>query len=375
MLQLVITLMITIQFAILFINLFYIYRSKKRADPCVLPVSLSILIPARNERDRLPMLLETLCGHGIDEGIEIWVCDDQSTDGTREWLSEHAERYGVRWFVGAELPPGWIGKNWACFQLAQRATGEWLLFIDSDLTFRPRVLEWITDLLRCTDAMLVTALPSLDSPSLGVRLLKAMLPFSILTLLPLPLAEKSPNPAFAFANGQFLAIRKRDYDSLQPHLQLRGQVLEDVAFAALVKRAGGRVWIVSARDQIKAVMYTTLAEAVRGFAKNAVAICRSVPKALIVMFLLGLVYGWPIIGLLMGNWSSLWHWWAVGQSILLFGLAQRVVGLAWYHALLYPISVAVGIWTLGYSIWWYRCGVIEWKDRSYRLDSTGSPPR
>lgn len=328
---------------------------------------LSILIPARNERENLPHLLESLALQ-LSPDVECWVCDDGSDDGTTEWLAQHATRLGVRWFRSAPRPEGWVGKNWACYQLATRAQGEWMLFLDADLRCKASFIDVLRGYLTHTDAHLVSAIPTFTPSSLLVALLKIMVPFSVFTLLPLPLAERHPNPAFAFANGQVIAFRKADYARWLPHFFVRGAVLEDVALAALVKRHRGVVRLLDARAWLRVSMYPTLREAMNGFAKNAVAICRSVPMAVWVGLMLTLVYLYPLVGLFMPAQRG-WATAAMATAVVIFGLSARVVGLPFRLGWLYAGSVVLGLLTLGRSVAWYRRGTIVWKGRVYRAGS------
>jgi hypothetical protein len=309
-------------------------------------------------------LLESLAPQ-LNSEVECWVCDDVSDDGTTEWLEQHAPQLRVRWFRSAPRPDGWVGKNWACYQLATRAQGEWLLFLDADLRCEAGFIDALRGYLSQTDARLVSAIPTFTPSCLPVALLKLMVPFSVFTLLPLSLAERHPHPAFAFANGQVIAFRKVDYARWLPHFFVRGAVLEDVALAALVKRHGGVVRLLDARAWLRVSMYPTLREAMDGFAKNAVAICRSVPMAVLVGLMLALVYLYPLGALLMPAQREL-AMLAIGAAVVIFGLSARVVGLPFRLGWLYAGSVVLGLLTLGRSIRWYRRGAIVWKGRVYR---------
>lgn len=334
-------------------------QSEGRKSP-----TLSILIPARNELENLPHLLKGLVPQ-LSPEVECWVCDDGSDDGTTEWLQQHATRLGIRWFRSAPRPDGWVGKNWACFQLAIRAQGTWLLFLDADLRCEAGFVDALRRYLAQTDAHLVSAIPTFTPSSLPVALLKLMVPFSVFTLLPLGLAERHPHPAFAFANGQVIALRKADYARWLSHVFVHEAVLEDVALAALVKRRGGVVRLLDARAWLQVSMYPTLRAAMDGFAKNAVAICRSVPMAVLVGLMLALVYLYPLTALWMLGQSGLATP-AIGAAVVIFGLSARVVGLPFRLGWLYAGSVALGLLTLGRSVAWYRRGAIVWKGRVYR---------
>lgn len=357
---------LAVQLSILLYNLSYWRR--RRLAPSAAACTLSVLIPARNERENLPRLLESLAPQ-LTTGVECYVCDDGSDDGTTEWLERHAEQLGVRWFRSAPRPPGWVGKNWACYQLAARAQGEWLLFLDADMRCAAGFLNALRAYLATTDAHMVTAIPTFTPTNRLVALLKLMVPFSVFTLLPLRLAEQHPNPAFAFANGQVIAFRKRDYVRWLPHFCVRGAVLEDVALAALVKRHGGIVRILDARAWLTVSMYPTLRAAIDGFSKNAVAICRTIPLATVILAMMVLLYLYPLGALVFLPRERVLAAIAMGLAAVIFGWSARVVGMPFALGLGYPLSVVLGIWTLARSIGWYKRGTIIWKGRAYRAPS------
>lgn len=358
---------LAVQLGILLFNLAYWRRRRLQAGAGVDAPTLSVLIPARNEIENLPTLLASLAPQ-LGAGIECWVCDDGSDDGTTEWLAQHAESLGVRWFSSEPRPEGWVGKNWACHQLGARAQGAWLLFLDADLRCGAGFLDALRAYLQTTDAQLMSAIPTFMPTSLPVALLKLMVPFSVFTLLPLPLAETHPNPAFAFANGQVIAFRREDYTRWQPHQAVRGAVLEDVALAILVKRQRGIVRLLDARAWLRVSMYPTLSAAMEGFAKNAVAICRTIPLALLVGAMLTLVYLYPLSAVLaQGAYAQGAA--AVAAAIAVFGLSARVVGMPFAMGLGYAGSVLIGLLTLARSMVWYRRGWVRWKGRVYQARS------
>lgn len=348
------------QFAVLAANLLHWRRRRPTGDGSGLAVS--VLIPARNERDTLPKLLRALAEQ-TQPPFEIIVCDDGSEDGTSEWLAEHARKSGATWFEAAERPDGWVGKTWACDQLGQRAQGQWLLFLDADTLPGPGFIELMARACADTDALLVTALPSLPGGP-GDALIVGMFPFSLMTALPLALAEDHPNPGFAFANGQALAFRREDYLQLRPHERAKLAFVEDMQIAMMVKRRGGRARIVDARRELSVRMYRGFREAADGFSKNAAELSRGPGRAVAVAALVAVLYLGPLLAALAGHAPA---WVAVGVSAALYGAVWGLFGMSPLWGLLYPLAALLTVGILLRSALWRLTGRVRWKGRTYSL--------
>jgi len=90
---------------------------------------LSIVIPTLNEEKYLPQLLRSLKKQTFKD-FEIIVADANSQDATREI----ARRYGCQVVMGGRIAPG---RNAG----ARQARGEFILFLDADVTLVPSFLE------------------------------------------------------------------------------------------------------------------------------------------------------------------------------------------------------------------------------------------
>src|SRR5260370_1551414 len=89
---------------------------------------LTIVIPAKNEVEMLPKLLESLCRQDYEEmpATRVLVADAGSTDGTVEVALGFRDRLKVEVVAGG-LPS--VGRNAG----ARLATTKYVLFLDADV--------------------------------------------------------------------------------------------------------------------------------------------------------------------------------------------------------------------------------------------------
>ncbi len=105
------------------------------------PPFVSILVPARNEAANIEACLRSLAAQDYP-ACEVLVLDDDSTDATPDLAAALAAAHPhVTLLRGQPLPPGWLGKQWACHQLAQAARGDLLLFTDADTRHAPAAVR------------------------------------------------------------------------------------------------------------------------------------------------------------------------------------------------------------------------------------------
>jgi len=83
------------------------------------------------------------------DNYEIIAVNDRSMDRTGEIMEEVACRASgnrLRVIHHRELPAGWLGKTHAMWTASNEATGDWLLFTDADVLFKPDSLRrrWFT---------------------------------------------------------------------------------------------------------------------------------------------------------------------------------------------------------------------------------------
>ncbi len=244
---------------------------------------VSIIVPARNEQRNLPTILPSLLRQDYP-AIEIIVVDDASTDATgaiaAEWGARDAR---LRVLRGAGPPPGWTGKNYACWQGAQAARGDWLLFTDADTCHTPEALRSALALADGAGASAVSLFPRQRCESFWERLL---LPFAYQQYFAGADTRAQGRPdSPALANGQYFLIRRAAYAAAGGHAAVKGSVIDDVALAGALKRAGYPTLVARGEALVSVRMYDSLGALAEGFTKNAAQFVRAQRSAGIVVAL------------------------------------------------------------------------------------------
>ena len=333
--------------------------------PSTVDVPVSVLLPLRDEAHRVEPCLRALLAQHSVPNLEIIVLDDGSTDGTASLVRELAGDR-VRLVAGAPLPPGWLGKPYACHQLAALARGEVLVFVDADVVLAPDAVAAAVGLLPGFD--LLSPYPRLLAGTWSERLIQPLLAWSWLTFLPLRLMERSRRPSLAAAGGQFLVVDRATYRRTGGHAAVRNKVLEDIELARAVKRAGGRIALADGSRIAECRMYTSWSELRDGYTKSLWASFGSRAGAAAVVVLLLLWYAVPLAAIPLDPVPA-----ATG---FLLGASSRVIAARatgsriWPDALLQPLSVLTVAYLIIRSYVCLGTRQLYWKGR--RVDSMPS---
>jgi len=214
-------------------------RGRHRHPPLTAPqsrptVRISVLVPARNEEERLSPCLTAL-REDADAG-EVIVVDDCSTDAT----AALARSLGARVLPGREPPRGWVGKSWALQQGLEAATGDIVVCLDADTRPRPGLVGALAAVLEHAD--FVSAGPRFDCRTRGERLLHPSLLASLLYRFgPGDSADRPPAAGRLVANGQCMAARREPLLAAGGFRHAAGHFTDDAALARALARRGWRV--------------------------------------------------------------------------------------------------------------------------------------
>ncbi|MBC7221128.1 glycosyltransferase [Candidatus Bipolaricaulota bacterium] len=333
--------------------------------------TVSILVPARDEERNIEACVESLLRQAYPE-FEVVVLDDDSHDGTGRLLQDIEARSQGRLRVirGAPVPPGWLGKHWACHQLAQAARNKLLLFTDADTVHHPSTLRDAVAALQRNRAGALSVLPRQAVGSLGEILVIPILSWVIHTFVPFVLPRRT-----ATAVGQFMLFRREVYAAIGGHAAVRAEVLDDLALARSVQRAGLGWAFLDGSGRVTTRMYRGWKETARGLAKNLFPVFRyNVPLFLFVWTWL-LWLAWQplvVLGLRLANSALAEEILApaavtVGLSLLTWALAAVRFRLPLVQVPLYPVTVLLVTGIALRSLAWHLRKKGAWKGRGIHV--------
>ena len=335
---------------------------------------VSAIIPARNEEDSIARAVESVAAQ--PEIAEIIVVDDQSTDRTAAILTELAARIPkLKILHTRALPPGWVGKNYAVTLAADVAQGDWLLFTDADTRHMPgatrRALADAVD----HNAVLVSYSPEQELGSFWER---ALIPFVYCRLSAKFSFARVNDPKLpdAAANGQFLMLLRDVYRKVGGHAAIASEVLEDVALARRVKRAGYQIYFTAPIGIIRTRMYRSFRALWEGWTKNLYPLMGGTTKQMLselldVIPVLEMILPLSVWVLLQGTHPLPF---LLLAALLIASIATRWArsGVVLYRNL-YPLSYikyyvpGMCLYTAALiASWWKNTrGSVQWKGRTY----------
>lgn len=324
--------------------------------------AVSILIPARNEEKNISDLLHNLTSLK-DVITEIIVLDDNSADNTYAAASGFAQKYPyIRVLYGAPLPDGWLGKNFACHQLAQAAESEYFLFLDADVRIQSGAVSGMIREMASEDISFASVFPTQKMNSFGEKLLVPMMNWLLLTFLPLRFVYTKNNPAFAAANGQMLCIHRQAYNTLGGHEAVRKNPVEDMALIRKAKKSGLRCKTYTGGEMVSCTMYDSLPSAINGFSKNFYPGFEI--NAFLFLFLLlfmFFVFLVPFITLYFSVWFTLPVLLIVFQRMVISRISHQPVV---FNSLFHPAQTAIMLFTGIRSVILSKRRKISWKGRT-----------
>jgi glycosyltransferase involved in cell wall biosynthesis len=358
--------------------------------PCGNP-RVSIIVPARNEEATVEQALTTLLSLDYNN-YEVIAVNDRSSDRTGEILDRlsqnhhpsasseqvflrNARKVGdlspeLRVIHHRELPAGWLGKTHAMWTAAHQATGDWLLFTDADVLFKPDSLRRAVAYAEAEAADHVVLFPRMIMKRPGEYMMIAFFQ-TMFVFGHRPWKVADPGTDDHMGVGAFNLIRRRVYEAVGTYAALRMEVLDDMKLGKVVKNGGFAQRNAFGEDLISL-----------RWAHGAMGVMDNLTKNFFAVLsfqwwrTLGSAFGLAFLNLLpfVGVWLAP-GWARAPYAIALVSMFAIYVGMSWrssvpaYYFFLHPVSTVLFIYTLLRSmiLTLWNDG-ITWRGTKYRLD-------
>lgn len=280
--------------------LFYRFpRLPRSKDGLKCKPKISVIIPTRNEEKNLPLLLESLQVQSL-KPREIICADDDSSDGT----VAAAKSFGAKVITLRGKPEGWLGKTWACYNGADAATGDLLLFLDADVRLGHSGLSKLAQAYSdfgCT----ISVQPYHTTE-------RAYEQFSMLfNLIQIAANGTSlPKPSGVGLYGPVIMISRFDYEKIGGHSAVKCCITEDMALGHRLKAESMPYRLFTGDEDISFRMYGGgIKSLLQGWVKNIAsgAVDTPAPIFWMVFFWIASVISVPLHLLLFAlNGGLLW---------------------------------------------------------------------
>jgi cellulose synthase/poly-beta-1,6-N-acetylglucosamine synthase-like glycosyltransferase len=213
---------------------------------------VSIILPARNEEKFIERCINSLVEQDYDN-YEIVAIDDRSDDNTGEIIKKIAMKTPKVVYVLAEPKPEvWTGKNWACIEGFRRATGELLLFTDSDTVHTQKTISLAVDHLMSEELDALTVIPKMLCLDNWTKITVPVLTTFLHTRFS-ALRVNDPSKKTGYFFGSFFIIKRNTYESVGTHEGVKTDIVEDCALGKKVKEHGFKIKMVRGEHLLEAV--------------------------------------------------------------------------------------------------------------------------
>lgn len=341
-----------------------------------LDVNLTVIVPARNEekyiQQALGSLLEALPGGG-----EVILVNDRSTDDTgriaRRLAGEDAR---LKVIEISEVPEGWLGKTHAMQVGYGVSTGDFILFTDADVIFKPGCLGRAVGFCLQEGIDHLVATPLMITKGFWERVF--VLFFSILLMSRFRIWRAAlPRSRFYAGIGAFNLVRREAYERAGTHLSIKREVVDDLLLGRLIKRSGGKQQVVSGERCLQVRWHEGLRGLIEGLEKNAFAgfdysPVRTVFGCIALILITSLPGLLPILYMTVPHSGISGFSAAAGMGVwvsfaLLYVLTSRATGTNRLYFLTFPVGSVLLVWTIIRSmVLYYVHGGVKWRGTVYK---------
>jgi len=372
--NILVTLFVFIMLVIAVINTLTLRNLNDYKNPRSYP-RISVLVPARNEEDKIHPCVKSLLAQDYPD-FQVIVLDDNSTDRTGAILKDFARQdERLRVIKGLPLPPDWLGKHWACHQLYRASDGGLLMFTDADTVHTPDTLRCAAAALEAENADMLSIIPRHTLVSWGEKLVMPIFALGVFANVPLTRRLRPKDIKVLSSSGKLMLFRRRSYEKSGGFEAIKLNVLDDLQLPQEVTAAGMRYRLFDGTNNVSCRMYHNLREVHDGLSKNTfAAFGYSMPLSVFTWLWITFVFWEPVIALGIRRMPDYPPLLSLGlaaisvlASILLFTVYYQRFKFPLHMVFFYPFSILLMTVIAFSSMFLTLSGQTTWKDRRLPL--------
>lgn len=331
-------------------------------DPAIMAhQDLTVLIPARDERDLISETLNALEAQELD--IQVIVIDDGSVDGTGDLVRSEFKK--VRVLSPSPKPEGWSGKLWALHNGLKETDTAQVLLLDADIRLDKGILAELLSFKFARKLYFVSVMALLRTESVWEKLLIPAFVFFFKQIYPFRLSNSS-FPLVAAAAGGCILIDTEALRSTGGFENIKGQIIDDCSLAKQIKDGNYRTWIGLSHQVKSCRQYARLDSIWSMVERTAFTQLGYSFVLLLICTLLMLIAFWAPVAGLFSEQSNLVAVLALAGMMISYLPTLSFYRQRFYWALLQPIVGAVYLvmtWSSAFKYWFGKGA--EWKGRRY----------
>ena len=230
-------------YLIIFHGQFWLCNQYLKENKLVDSPKISVIIPARNEAEVLPISLTSIANQDYQGEFNVNLINDQSTDNTQEIAQQITKNFSelvkINIIQGQDLPEGWTGKLWAIKQgidySKKTFQPDYFLLTDADIKHSQNNLKQLVAKAEKDNLELVSLMVLLRCQSFWEKLLIPAFVFFFQKLYPFPWVN-NPHQKTAAAAGGCILIHAKALERIGGIEVLKDALIDDCTLASFVKK-------------------------------------------------------------------------------------------------------------------------------------------
>lgn len=314
------------------------------------PPTVAVLMPAKDEGPGVRAAVASVLAQDYPD-FDLIAVNDRSRDQTGAVLDELAAAHPsmrVLHLAEGDLPPGWFGKCNALHRASRGLSADWILFVDSDVCLETDALRAAVALAEDRHYDALSLMTRLECHGFWEKLILPTAAAALCAMYRVSATNSDHRRTNAYANGQFMLIRRATYEEAGGHEAVRDHITEDVDLMRAIKRNGRRVRLLWGREFASTRMYDSLSAIFRGWGRIFSGSSNRRPWRILAAMTFILVSCLSVVavmawGLYAGLGHSDWGWLILagahlGLMIPLLGIVYTKSGNNPLWALAFPLA-------------------------------------